>query len=171
MYRVYTYTYIRLTYDYTQVNAGDIQVNTSDIRVTYEYMRVTYGWHTSTYEWHMNNIRMECKMIYAVRRKKVGKKWRIFLPMTNFFTDYLFTDKLLINYWLIDKLLDNNNKLVDHQSHHVPVQYIQSSQSGAVNGSRSPNDSKYKPVGNNSLQVKLNWEKIKIQIIKKIMLL
>ena len=24
---------------------------------------------------------------------------------------------------LIDKLLENNNKLVDHQSHHVPVQY------------------------------------------------
>ena len=24
---------------------------------------------------------------------------------------------------LIDKLLENNNKLVDHESHHVPVQY------------------------------------------------
>ena len=24
---------------------------------------------------------------------------------------------------LIDKLLENNNKLVDHQSHHAPVQY------------------------------------------------
>ena len=47
---------------------------------------------------------------------------------------------------LIDKLLENNNKLVDHQSHHVPVQYIQGSQSGSVNGSRSPKDRKYKPV-------------------------
>ena len=65
---------------------------------------------------------------------------------------------------LIDKLLENNNKLVDHQSHHVLVQYIQGSQyiqyiqyianvfnifciysSGSVNGSRSPNDRKYKP--------------------------
>ena len=25
---------------------------------------------------------------------------------------------------LIDKLLENNNKLVDYRSHHVPVQYI-----------------------------------------------
>ena len=55
----------------------------------------------------------------------------------------------------IDKLLDNKNKLVHHQSHHVPVQYIQGSQSGLVNGSRSPNDRKYKPVDNNSLQAKL----------------
>ena len=55
----------------------------------------------------------------------------------------------------IDKLLDNKNKLVHHQSHHVPVQYIQGSQSGPVNGSRSPNDRKYKPVDNNSLQAKL----------------
>ena len=65
---------------------------------------------------------------------------------------------------LIDKLLENNNKLVDHQSHHVLVQYIQGSEyiqyiqyianvfnifciysSGSVNGSRSPNDRKYKP--------------------------
>ena len=29
---------------------------------------------------------------------------------------------------LIDKLLENNNKLVDFRSHHVPVQYIQGSQ-------------------------------------------
>ena len=55
----------------------------------------------------------------------------------------------------IDKLLENNNKLADHQSHPVPVQYIQSSQSGPVNGSRSPNDSKCKPVDNNGLPVKL----------------
>ena len=60
---------------------------------------------------------------------------------------------------LIDKLLENNNKLVDHQSHHVPVQYIQGSQSGPVNGSRSLNDSKYKPVDNNSLPVKLRENK------------
>ena len=64
---------------------------------------------------------------------------------------------------LIDKLLENNNKLVDHQSHHVPVQYIQGSQSGPVNGSRSLNDSKCKPVDNNSdnnsLPVKLRENK------------
>ena len=42
---------------------------------------------------------------------------------------------------LLDKLLENNNKLVDFRSHHVPVQYIQGSQSGSVNGSRSSNDS------------------------------
>ena len=44
---------------------------------------------------------------------------------------------------LIDKLLENNNKLVDRQSYHVPVQYIQGSQSVSVNGSKSPNDRKY----------------------------
>ena len=60
---------------------------------------------------------------------------------------------------LIDKLLENNNKLVDNQSHHVPVQYIRGSQSGPVNGSRSLNDSKYKPVDNNSLPVKLRENK------------
>ena len=41
---------------------------------------------------------------------------------------------------LIDKLLENNNKLVDFRSRHVPVQYIQGSQRGSVNGSRSSND-------------------------------
>ena len=61
---------------------------------------------------------------------------------------------------LIDKLLqNNNNKPVDHQSHGVPVQYIQGSQSGSVNGSRSPNDRKYKPVDDNSPQVKLRENK------------
>ena len=57
---------------------------------------------------------------------------------------------------LIDKLLENNNKLIDHQSHHVPGQYIQS---GFVTGSRSPNDRKYKPVDNNSPQDKLRENK------------
>ena len=51
---------------------------------------------------------------------------------------------------LIDKLLENNNKVVNHQSHHVLIQYIQGSQSGPVNGIRSPNDRKYKRVDNNS---------------------
>ena len=60
---------------------------------------------------------------------------------------------------LIDKLLENNKKLVDYRSHHVPVQYIQGSQSGSVNGSRSPNDRKYKPVDDNSRQVKLREKK------------
>ena len=60
---------------------------------------------------------------------------------------------------LIDKLLENNNKLVDFRSHHVPVQYIQDSQSSSVNGSRSSNDRKYKPVDNNSPQVKLRENK------------
>ena len=60
---------------------------------------------------------------------------------------------------LIDKLLENNNKLVDFRSHHVPVQYIQGSQSGSVNGSRSSNDRKYKPVDDNSPQVKLRENK------------
>ena len=50
--------------------------------------------------------------------------------------------------------MESNNKLADHQSHHVPVQYIQGNQSGSANGSRSPNDRKCKPVDNNSLQVK-----------------
>ena len=49
---------------------------------------------------------------------------------------------------LIDKLLENNNKLVDNQSHHVPVQYIQDIQSGPVNGRSFLNKSKYKPVDN-----------------------
>ena len=49
---------------------------------------------------------------------------------------------------LSDKLLENDT--VDHQYYHVPIQYIQSSQSGFVNGSRSPNDRKYKLVDNNS---------------------
>ena len=56
---------------------------------------------------------------------------------------------------LIDKLLENNNKLVAPQSHHVPDQYIQGSQSVSVNGSMSPNGRKYNPVDNNSDQVKL----------------
>ena len=60
---------------------------------------------------------------------------------------------------LIDKLLENNNELVDLQSHHVPVQYIQGSQSGPVNGIRSPNDKKYKLVDNNSPQFKLRENK------------
>ena len=47
---------------------------------------------------------------------------------------------------LIDKLLENNNKLVDYRSHHVPVHYIQGSQSAPVNGIRSPTDRKCKPV-------------------------
>ena len=51
---------------------------------------------------------------------------------------------------LIDKLLENNNKVVNHQSHHVLIQYIQGRQSGPVNGIRSPNDRKYKRVDNNS---------------------
>ena len=51
--------------------------------------------------------------------------------------------------------MKNNNRLVDNQSHHAPVQYIQGSQSGPVNGKSSLNDSKYKPVDNNSLPVKL----------------
>ena len=63
------------------------------------------------------------------------------------------------NQKLIDKLLESNNKLADHQSHHVPVQYIQGNQSGSPNGSRSPNDRKCKPVDNNSLQVKLRENK------------
>ena len=46
----------------------------------------------------------------------------------------------------INKLLDNNNKLIDHQSHHVPVQYIQGSQIAPVNKIRSLTDRKYKPV-------------------------
>ena len=60
---------------------------------------------------------------------------------------------------LIDKLLENNNKLVDFRSHHVPVQYIQGSQSGSVNVSRSSNDRKYKPVDDNSPQFKLRKNK------------
>ena len=60
---------------------------------------------------------------------------------------------------LIDKLLENNNKLVDYRSRYVPVQYIQGSQIGSVNGSMSPNDRKYKPVDDNSLQVKLRENK------------
>ena len=60
---------------------------------------------------------------------------------------------------LIDKLLENNNKLVDFRSHHVPVQYIQDSQRGSVNGSRSSNGMKYKPVDDNSPQIKLKENK------------
>ena len=59
----------------------------------------------------------------------------------------------------IDKLLDNNNELVEHQSHHVPVLYIQGNQSSPVIGSRSPNDSKYKLVDNNSFSIKLKENK------------
>ena len=59
----------------------------------------------------------------------------------------------------VDKLLENNNKLVDFRSPHVPVQYIQDNQSGSVNGSRSSNDRKYKPVDDNSPQVKLRENK------------
>ena len=52
--------------------------------------------------------------------------------------------------------------LVDHQCYHVPVKYVRSSQSGPVIGSRSPTDSKYKPVENNrsiSLPVKFRENK------------
>ena len=68
-------------------------------------------------------------------------------------------DKIFNKQKLIDKLLENNNKLADYPSHHVPVQYIQGSQSGSVNGSRSSNDRKYKPVDDNSPQVKLRENK------------
>ena len=71
-----------------------------------------------------------------------------------FLKDDIFNKKKLI-----DKLLENNNKLVDYRSHHVPGQYIQGSQSGSVNGCRSPNGRKYKPVDNNSPQVKLRENK------------
>ena len=60
---------------------------------------------------------------------------------------------------IIDKLLENSNKLVDHQSYHVPVQYIQGSQSDPVNGRSTLNNSRYKPVDNNSLPVKLRENK------------
>ena len=33
-------------------------------------------------------------------------------------------DDIINKQELIDKLLENNNKLVEHQSYHVPVQYI-----------------------------------------------
>ena len=72
----------------------------------------------------------------------------------NFLKDGIFNKQKLIA-----RLLENDNKLVDQQFHHVPVQYIQFNQSGSVNGSRSPNDRKYKPVDNNSLQVKLRENK------------
>ena len=38
--------------------------------------------------------------------------------------------------------MENNNKLLEHHSYHVPVQYIQGSQSGPVNRCSSPTDSK-----------------------------
>ena len=60
---------------------------------------------------------------------------------------------------LTDKLLENNNKLADIQSHHVLVQYIQGSQSGPVNGRSSLNNCKYKPVDSNSLPVKFRENK------------
>ena len=72
----------------------------------------------------------------------------------NFLKDDIFNKQKRI-----DKLLENNNKLVDYRSHHVPVQYIQGIQSGSVNGSRFPNDRKYKPVDDNSPQVKLRENK------------
>ena len=41
-------------------------------------------------------------------------------------------DNIVSKQKLIDKLLENNNKLVDHQFNHVSVQYIKGSQSGPV---------------------------------------
>ena len=41
-------------------------------------------------------------------------------------------DNMVSKQKLIDKLLENNNKLVDHQFNHLPVQYIKGSQSGPV---------------------------------------
>ena len=73
--------------------------------------------------------------------------------------DKFLKDDIFNKQKLIDKLLENNNKLVDFRSHHVPVQYIQGSQSGSVNGSRSSNNRKYKPVDDNSPQVKLRENK------------
>ena len=72
----------------------------------------------------------------------------------NFLKDGIFNKQKLIA-----RLLENDNKLVDQQFHHVPVQSIQFNQSGSVNGSRSPNGRKYKPVDNSSLQVKLRENK------------
>ena len=68
-------------------------------------------------------------------------------------------DDIFNNQKPIDKLLENNNKLVDFRSHHVPIHYIQGSQSSSVNGSRSSNDGKYKPVDDYSPQVKLRENK------------
>ena len=65
----------------------------------------------------------------------------------------------LISKKLIDELLENNNKLVDHQSHQVLFQYFQGSQSGLFNGSSSLIGSKYNPVDNNSLPIELRENK------------
>ena len=73
--------------------------------------------------------------------------------------DKFLKDDIFNKQKLIDKLLENNNKLVEYQSHHVPAQYIQGSQRGSVNGSRSLNDRRYKPVDDNSPQVKLRENK------------
>ena len=41
-------------------------------------------------------------------------------------------DDIFNNQKPIDKLLENNNKLVEFRSHHVPIHYIQGSQSSSV---------------------------------------
>ena len=68
-------------------------------------------------------------------------------------------DDIINTQKLTENILENNIKLDDHQFYHVPVQYIQGSQSGPINRSRSLTDRKYKSVDSNrtnSLPVKLS---------------
>ena len=81
------------------------------------------------------------KKVNTFNKKKTFKGW------------HHYTQKLTEN------ILENNIKLDDHQFYHVPVQYIQGSQSGPINRSRSLTDRKYKSVDSNrtnSLPVKLS---------------
>ena len=60
-----------------------------------------------------------CKSSYCqIRRFDITEIERIkYLESENkFLEDYVFNKRKII-----DKLLENNNKLVDHQSYHVPV--------------------------------------------------
>ena len=93
-----------------------------------------------------------------VQKLSTGKWEDLILLRVKYFEseNKFLKDEIFNKQNLIDKLLEN--KLVDHQSHHVPVQYIQGSQSGTVNGSRSLNVRKYRPVDNIILQVSNNKE-------------
>ena len=90
---------------------------------------------------------------------KNQKTWYYWEKELNTSENKFLKDDIFNKQKLIDKLLENNNKLVDYRPHHVPVQYIQGSQSGSVNRSRSLNDRKCKPVDDNTPQVKLRENK------------
>ena len=62
----------------------------------------------------INTIKFLCLLkVYLIGRKKVGNKWRILLPVTNFFATIFFTDEYSYRYFFnkLEHLLFSNLKI------------------------------------------------------------